>query len=69
MTAADPKFVLRIVGWQALFSVGTSLLGGLSAPRLLLLGRDLQEATTIAVIATNTHGRRELIMYLRWGET
>ncbi len=37
MTAADPKFAQRLVVWQVAFSLVTSALAALAAPRLLLL--------------------------------
>ncbi len=49
MIAADPKFVLRIVGWQLLFSVGASVLAAATAPRLLLLSGGVEEPTSLSV--------------------
>jgi len=67
LTAADPKFVLRIVGWQALFSVGTSLLAAAAAPRLLLLSGDIEEPTSVAVFVAVVAGGLFAATRTWWG--
>ena len=39
MNPAASKLVQRVLGWQLLFSIGTTLLLGFGGPPLLLLGR------------------------------
>jgi signal transduction histidine kinase len=67
MTAADPKFLLRIVGWQVLFSVGTSLLAAVAAPRLLLLSGGVEEPTSVSVLVAIIAGGAFAAARTWWG--
>ncbi len=67
MTAADPKFLLRIVGWQVLFSLGTSLLAAAAAPRLLLLSGGVEEPTSVSVFVAIITGGAFAAARTWWG--
>jgi signal transduction histidine kinase len=67
VTAADPKLVLRIVGWQVLFSSATSLLAAVAAPRLLLLSGGVEEPTSFAVLLAIIAGGAVAAARTWWG--
>ena len=67
MTAADPKFLLRIVGWQVVFSLATSLLAAAAGPRLLLLSGGVEEPTSVSVFVAIIAGGAYAAARTWWG--